>query len=73
MTTVLPDNIYPKNGEIHIIYSLKMGEKYKELNLRHFKMVVIHEFDLRHEELLACYADKWIKTIEEICKINRHN
>lgn len=49
MTTVLPDNIYPKNGEIHIIYSLKMGEKYKELNLRHFKMAVIHEFDLRHE------------------------
>lgn len=43
MTTVLPDNICPKNGEIHIIYSLKMGEKYKERYLQHFKMPVIHE------------------------------
>lgn len=67
MVTALPDNIKPKRGEIHIFYALKMGEKYRARYLKHFAEPVIHEFDLKHEELLACYPEKWVEEIEKIC------
>lgn len=68
MITPLPDKIALKDGEIHILYALKMGEKYRERYLQHFAAPVLHEFDLQHEELLVCYPGKWVKTIEAICK-----
>lgn len=58
MITPLPDNIVPKHGDIHIFYALKMGGKYRARYLRHFAHPIIHEHDLRHEELLACYPEK---------------
>lgn len=67
MMTPLPDKISPKQGDIHIFYALKMGEKYRDRYLKHFAAPVIHEHDLRHEELLACYPEKWTAEVEKIC------
>ena len=63
MMTPLPDKIDPAQGEIHIFYALKMGEKYRDRYLKHFAHPVIHEHDLRHEELLACYPEKWTEEV----------
>ena len=67
MVTPLPDHISPKHGEIHIIYALKMGEKYRKRYYQHFAKPVLHEFNMKHEELLACHKEEWVRTIEEIC------
>ena len=67
MVTPLPDHISPKHGEIHIIYALKMGEKYRKRYNQHFAKPVLHEFNMKHEELLACHKEEWVRTMEEIC------
>ena len=67
LITPLPDQIDPPGTEIHILYALKMGEKYRARYQKHFKRPVLHELDLQHEELLAVYPDKWVKLITEIC------
>ena len=69
MITPLPDNIDPKHGDIHIFYALKMGEQYRGRYLKHFAHPVIHEHDLRHEELLACYPEKWVDEVEKVCGV----
>lgn len=69
MVTPLPDKIAPKHGKIHIFYALKMGEQYRERYLQHFAEPVIHEHDLRHEELLACYPEKWVEEVENACGV----
>ena len=69
MITPLPDNIAPKHGDIHIFYALKMSGKYRARYLRHFAHPVIQEHDLRHEELLACYPEKWVSEVERICGV----
>lgn len=66
LITPLPDRIKIKNTEFHIFYALKMGEKYRERYLKHFADPIIHEQDLQHEELLACYPDKWAALVKEI-------
>lgn len=66
LITPLPDNISVPGTEIHIFYALKMGEKYRERYLRHFAHPVIHEHDLQHEELLACYPEKWGQLVKSI-------
>lgn len=65
MVTPLPDKI---DGEIHIFYALKMGEKYRARYMQHFAHPVIHEHDLRHEELLALYPEKWAEEVTKICE-----
>ena len=66
MITPLPDHLDTPT-EIHIFYALKMGEKYRARYLQHFAHPVIHEQDLQHEELLACYPEQWTELVKEIC------
>ena len=63
----LPDGIDVPGTEIHIFYALKMGEKYRARYTRHFAHPVIHEQDMQHEELLACYPEQWAALVKEIC------
>ena len=66
LVTPLPDRIDVPGTEIHIFYALKMGEKYRERYMRHFANPVIHEQDLQHEELLACYPEQWAALVKHI-------
>ena len=66
LITPLPDKIDVPGTEIHIFYALKMGEKYRARYEQHFAHPVIHEQDLQHEELLACYPEKWAQLVKEI-------
>ena len=63
---LLSDKINVPGTEIHIFYALKMGEKYRERYERHFANPVIHEQDLQHEELLACYPERWVQLVKDI-------
>ncbi len=66
LITPLPDKIDAPNAQIHIFYALKMGEKYRARYLQHFAHPVIHEQDMQHEELLACYPEKWAQLVKSI-------
>ena len=66
LVTPLPDKIDVPGTEIHIFYALKMGEKYRERYERHFANPAIHEQDLQHEELLACYPECWVQLVKDI-------
>lgn len=66
LVTPLPDNIDVPGTEIHIFYALKMGEKYRARYMQHFAHPIIHEHDLQHEELLACYPEKWTQLVKSI-------
>lgn len=66
LVTPLPDKINVPGTEIHIFYALKMGEKYRERYERHFANPAIHEQDLQHEELLACYPECWVQLVKDI-------
>ena len=66
LVTPLPDKIDVPGTEIHIFYALKMGEKYRKRYERHFANPVIHEQDLQHEELLACYPERWAQLVKDI-------
>lgn len=66
LVTPLPDKINVPGTEIHIFYALKMGEKYRERYVRHFAHPAIHEQDLQHEELLACYPAQWAALVKNI-------
>ena len=66
LITPLPDQINVPGTEIHIFYALKMGKKYRLRYLRHFDHPVIHEQELRHEELLACYPEQWAALVKQI-------
>lgn len=68
-------DLYTKVGEhiqvpgttIHVFYSLKMGEKYRERYLKYFADPDICEFDLQHEELLLD-ADRWVEAVVQACQ-----
>ena len=66
LVTPLPDKIDVPGTEIHIFYARKMGEKYRRRYARHFAHPVIHEQDLQHEELLACYPERWADLVKSI-------
>ena len=66
LVTPLPDKIDVPGTEIHIFYALKMGEKYRARYERHFAHPVIHEQDMQHEELLACYPERWAQLVKDI-------
>ncbi len=55
--TPLEDGIHAEGTTVHIVYALKMGEKYLKRYLRHFRDPDIHEFDMKHEIWL--YDDTW--------------
>lgn len=66
LVTPLPDKIDIPGTEIHIFYALKMGEKYRARYEQHFAHPMIHEQDLQHEELLACYPGQWAELVKSI-------
>ena len=66
LITPLPEKIDVPGTEIHIFYALKMGPKYRTRYEQHFAGPVIHEQDLRHEELLACYPEQWAQLVKSI-------
>jgi len=61
--TPLDDGIHADGTAVHVIYALKMGAKYGERYLRHFRKPDIHEFDMKHEVWL--YDEKWRKPVME--------
>ena len=69
LITPLPDQINVPGTEIHIFYALKMGKKYRLRYLRHFDHPVIHEQELQHEELLACYPEQWAALVKQIVMV----
>ena len=66
LVTPLPDRIDVLGTEIHIFYALKMGEKYRARYEQHFARPIFHEQDLQHEELLACYPERWAQLVKSI-------
>ena len=67
LTRPFPEAIDNGETEIHIFYARKMGKKYLARYRKHFKAPVIHEQNLRHEELLGLYPDDWCALVAEIC------
>lgn len=65
LITPLANQIAVKNSTIHIFYATKMGDKYLERYLKHFKNPDIIYHDYQHEELLVCYPEKWIEEIKK--------
>lgn len=66
LITPLPDKITIPGTEIHIFYALKMGEKYRARYEQHFAHPILHEQNLQHEELLACYPEQWADLVKRI-------
>lgn len=67
----LPDKIDAPGTEIHIFYALKMGEKYRARYAQHFACPIIHQQDMQHEELLACYPEEWAQLVKRILRGER--
>lgn len=65
--TKVDDNISVEGTKIHVFYAKKMekeGEtKYLDRYRKHFKDPDIIPFDMKHEELLICYPDQWVKEV----------
>ena len=59
--TPLANDIHVEGTTIHVIYALKMGEKYGRRYRQHFRDPDIREFDMKHEVWL--YDDKWKKPV----------
>ena len=66
LVTPLPNKIDIPGTEIHIFYALKMGANYRARYEQHFAHPVLHEQDLQHEELLACYPEQWAELVKRI-------
>lgn len=66
LITPLPDKLEVPGTKIHIFYALKMGEKYRARYEQHFAHPVLHEQDMQHEELLACYPEQWAQLVKNI-------
>jgi len=67
LITVLPDKLERPGMELHVFYAKKMGEKYRARYEKYIKHPIIHEDDLRHEELLVSYPEEWIRRVADIC------
>ncbi len=66
LITPLPEKLDVPGTEFHIFYARKMGEKYRARYERHFARPVMHEQNLQHEELLACYPEQWAALVKAI-------
>lgn len=73
LVTPLPEKIDIPKTEIHIFYALKMGEKYCNRYEKHFAHPLIHEQDMQHEELLACYPKQWVQLVKSIMNVKWRN
>ena len=62
--TPLGEDIHADGTRIHIVYALKMGEKYGRRYRKHFRDPDIHEFDMKHEVWL--YDDTWRKPVMDM-------
>ena len=62
--TPLEDDIHADGTTVHVVYALKMGEKYRKRYLRHFRDPDIREFDMKHEVWL--YDDAWRKPVMDM-------
>ena len=62
--TPLDDDIHVDGTKVHIVYALKMGEKYGERYRRHFRDPDIHAFDMKHEVWL--YDEAWRKPVMDM-------
>lgn len=62
--TPLDDDIHADGTAVHIVYALKMGEKYGKRYRRHFRDPDIHAFDMKHEVWL--YDDTWRRPVLEM-------
>ena len=67
LTTPLPLQIDNGETEIHVFYAKKMGKKYFARYKKYFRVPIVHEQDLRHEELLGVYPNDWCALVETIC------
>lgn len=59
--TPLEDDIHAEGTEIHIVYALKMGEKYGKRYRKHFRDPDIREFDMEHEAWM--YDETWKRPV----------
>ena len=66
LETKLEEEIEVEGSKVHCIYANKMGEEYKKRYLKHFKDPDIIEYDMLHEELLACRPKEWVQLMEQI-------
>ena len=62
--TPLENDIHVDGTTVHIIYALKMGEKYGKRYRQHFRNPDIHGFDMKHEVWL--YDDTWRKPVMDM-------
>ena len=67
LITKLPEQIDNGETQIHVFYAKKMGEKYLERYKKYFKDPIIHTQDMRHEEFLGVYPNKWCTLVRDIC------
>ncbi|MBR1683543.1 MAG: alpha/beta hydrolase [Clostridia bacterium] len=59
--TKLEDDIHVEGTTVHVIYALKMGPKYEQRYLRHFRNPDIHRFDMQHEAWI--FQKAWTQPI----------
>ena len=59
--TPLEDDIHADGTTVHIIYALKMGEKYEKRYLKHFRDPDIIPFDMQHEAWI--FQSQWTQPI----------
>ncbi|MCD7724230.1 MAG: alpha/beta hydrolase [Clostridiales bacterium] len=69
LVTPLEDKISADGTVIHCFYATKMGEQYEARYRQHFADPDILHHDLQHEELLACYPQKWVCEVGSCCGI----
>ena len=67
LTTPLPAQFSREGTQVHVFFAKRMGEKYLERYKVVFQDPIIHEHDLRHEELLGVYPEQWRALVERIC------
>lgn len=59
--TPLEDDIHVDGTTVHIIYALKMGEKYEQRYRQHFRDPDILPFDMQHEAWI--FQKAWTQPI----------
>ncbi|KIR03659.1 2-Hydroxy-6-Oxo-6-Phenylhexa-2,4-Dienoate hydrolase [Lachnospiraceae bacterium TWA4] len=64
LITPLEDQIDVNDTIVHVIYALKMGEKYEERYLKHFKNLDIHRLDMQHEAWM--FDKEWEEPVLDV-------
>ena len=69
LVTPLGDTISVPGTAVHIFYAVKMDGQYEARYRRHFKDPDIRRHDMQHEELLACYPQRWADEVRHCCEM----